>query len=116
MRKNPECGLRVIASTERGRILQCTGHPGYILEFGPVVLRLREAEFYGVADSIDQLADDYSCAGCGNPECRGGNFALEISQPKMTIEFYGEEIGPLRELLIEARLSILLLQNQIVRP
>lgn len=116
LRKKPECGLRVIASTERGRILQCTGHPGYILEFGPVVIRLRESEFYGIADSIDQLDDDCTCSECGNADCRGGNFALEISQPRMTIEFYGEELGPLRELLVEARLSILLLQNQIVRP
>lgn len=116
LRKKPECGLQVIASTERGRILQCVGHPGYILEFGPVVIRLREAEFQGIADSLDQLGDDFACAECGNAECRGGNFALEISRPRMTIEFFGEELGPLRELLVEARLSILLLQNRIVRP
>lgn len=118
-RSASECRLRVIASTERGRVMECTGHPGFILEFGPLVIRLRESEFQGIGEMIDEIAvtgGSGGCAGCSNAECRGGNFAIEISKPGIMVEFKQPEVAPLHELFVEARLSMMLRHNRVERP
>ena len=117
-KKKKACALRPIASTERGRLLECPGHRGYILEFGPLVIRLREKEFMEIADLIDQLVmpGENGCTDCQNADCRGNNFVIEIAQPRMSIEFFREEVPALHELFVEARLSLMLWENQILRP
>ena len=116
--KKSECALRIVASTKRGRLLECPGHKGFILEFGPLVIRLRDKEFLEIADSIDQLAtpDAQNCPDCKNDNCRGNNFVVEISKPRVSIEFHSQEVPWLHELLIEARLSIMLWNNGVLRP
>lgn len=116
--KKPECSLRTIASTDHGRLLECPGHRGYILEFGPIVVRLRENEFLEIADLIDQLImpGGSGCEDCENAECRGNNFMISISKPRISIEFFREEVPWLHELFVEARLSIMLWKNNVLRP
>lgn len=114
---NRTCRLTPIAETGHGRVLHCKDHPGFLLEFGPVIVRLRDNEFHDMANTVDQLADssDEVCTSCTHQECRSKNFALDICSPRVTVEFHYDELKELQELLIEARLSLLLSQHQVER-
>ena len=115
---NDECCLRTIAASPNGRVMRCSEHPGYILEFGPVVVRIRVRELEKIADMVDQLAAvaDEPCAECSHEDCRARNFAIDIPAPRMRVEFGAEGLPELQELLVETRLALLLQHNRIGRP
>ena len=117
MKKN-ECRLQILASTKHGRILECPGHRGFILEFDPMVLRLRAPEFHEIATLIDRIAlrDNTVYSTYDNFECRENSFVIQISTPRISVEFYQEEIPGINQLFADAQLSMILHNNRILRP